>query len=108
MSLLATVRRLLGRDPSEKIRVHVMLKGRTGAGWHEVDERVSLPPGATLGELLDAVERRGVRLREIIDGSPHLGHTLMLNGERCPLDENTDRRLADGDEIFLLAPLAGG
>jgi molybdopterin converting factor small subunit len=33
---------------------------------------------------------------------------MMLNGERCPLDANTGRVLADGDEIYLLAPLAGG
>ena len=33
---------------------------------------------------------------------------MMLNGERCPLHANEDRVLADGDEIYLLAPLAGG
>ena len=48
------------------------------------------------------------RLRAAIDDSPHLRHTLMLNGERCPVDENLDRVLADGDEVYLLAPLAGG
>jgi len=107
MSALAALRRLFGRDEST-IRVHVMLKGRTGAGWHEVDENIALPAGATLGDLLDTAERRGIRLRELIAASPHLGHTLMLNGERCPVDANTDRALANGDEIFLLAPLAGG
>jgi molybdopterin converting factor small subunit len=33
---------------------------------------------------------------------------MMLNGERCPLAENLERVLQDGDEIYLLAPLAGG
>jgi len=106
MSVLASLRRLLGGEPA--IRVHVMLKGRTGRGWYELDERIALPEGATLAALFDAVERRGLDLREVIASSPHLGHTLMLNGERCPVDENLDRRLADGDEVFLLAPLAGG
>ena len=32
----------------------------------------------------------------------------MLNGERCPVDENRGHILADGDQIYLLAPLAGG
>jgi molybdopterin converting factor small subunit len=32
----------------------------------------------------------------------------MLNGERCPFEANKDRVLAEGDEIYLLAPLAGG
>jgi molybdopterin converting factor small subunit len=33
---------------------------------------------------------------------------MMLNGERCPLEDNRARPVADGDELYLLAPLAGG
>ena len=40
--------------------------------------------------------------------SPHLRDTLMLNGERCPLAEQGDRILAEGDQLYLLSPLAGG
>ena len=39
---------------------------------------------------------------------PRMTNTLMLNGERCPVDENLTRALADGDQVYLLAPLAGG
>ena len=102
------LRRLFRLDTGETIRVHVLLKGRTGSGWHEVDERIPLPAGATFATLLDVADRRGLPLRHAIETSPHLGHTLMLNGERCPLENNLERTLADGDEIFLLAPLAGG
>lgn len=113
MSALSGLRRLFGGSGSAsgsaaRVRVHVMLKGRSGSGWHDVDETFSLPEGATLGDLLDAADREGVGLRAAIDDSPHLRHTLMLNGERCPVDENLGRRLADGDEVYLLAPLAGG
>ena len=108
MSVLATLRRALGHERTDTIRVHVLLKGRTASGWHEVDERIVLPAGATFAVLLDVAERHGIGLRALIASSPHLGHTLMLNGERCPLDANLDRVLADGDEVFLLAPLAGG
>lgn len=90
------------------MRVHVLLKGRSGSGWHDVDETLVLPSGTTLGGLLDEADRRGIGLRAAIEDSPHLRHTLMLNGERCPVDENLDRPLADGDEVYLLAPLAGG
>ncbi len=38
----------------------------------------------------------------------HLRDTLMLNGDRCPVEENRDRVLSDGDQIYLLAPIAGG
>jgi molybdopterin converting factor small subunit len=108
MSVLSALRRALGAAPADAVRVHIILKGRTGAGWHDVDTHLDLPAGATLATLLDAAERRGIRLRAAIADSPHLGQTLMLNGQRCPVDDNLSRPLADGDEIYLLAPLAGG
>ncbi|MNC92943.1 hypothetical protein D3C83_94670 [compost metagenome] len=52
--------------------------------------------------------RHAIDLREAIAQSPHLRHTLMLNGERCPLDDNLARVLQDGDELYLLSPIAGG
>ncbi len=91
-----------------KIRVHVLIKGRIGEGWQDVDRTFALPEGATLEALLDAADRAGVELRKAIASSPHLAHTLMLNGERCPVQDNLSRALADGDQIYLLAPLAGG
>lgn len=90
------------------IRVRVLMKGRIGAGWEDVDRTFALPPGSALRHLLDEADRKGVGLRRAIERSPHLRHTLMLNGERCPVDENLDRPLADGDEVYLLAPVAGG
>ncbi|MDX2168551.1 MAG: MoaD/ThiS family protein [Deltaproteobacteria bacterium] len=108
MSVLAALKRALGGAAADAIRVHVILKGRTGAGWHDVDTDVHLPAGATLATLLEVADRRGIHLRDAIAASPHLGHTLMLNGQRCPVEENLARPLADGDEIYLLAPLAGG
>lgn len=84
------------------------MKGRIGEGWQDVDRTFSLPPGATLATLLDAAERDGVALRDAIAKSPHLAHTLMLNGDRTPLEENLDRTLSDGDQVYLLAPLVGG
>ncbi len=110
MSVLAALRRRLRPRASSdgELRVHVIVKGRIGDGWYDVDEQVPLPAGATLATLLDEAERRGIRLRAAIADSPHLRHTLMLNGTRCPVEENLSRPLVDGDEIYLLAPLAGG
>ena len=110
MSVLSALRRRLRprEAPAGAIRVHVILKGRIGDGWHDVDEQIPLPAGATLSTLLDEAERRGIRLRAAIADSPHLRHTLMLNGTRCPVEENLGRPLADGDELYLLAPFAGG
>lgn len=91
----------------KKIKVRVFVSGRIGAGWRSLDETFALPEGATLGKLLDAAER-DYDLRRAIAESPHLRHTLMLNGERCPIDENQERVLHDGDQLYLLGPIAGG
>ena len=109
MSLGARLRGLFGQGEAKAgVRVHVLLKGRIGSGWLDVDRHFELPEGATLQTLLDVAERQGVSLKAAIADSPHLKHTLMKNGERCPLAENLATPLNDGDEIYLLAPFAGG
>jgi molybdopterin converting factor small subunit len=90
------------------IRVHLMVRGRVGEGWLDVDEEIKIPAGTTLAEFIALVGRRGIPLAEAIEKSPHLAHTLMWNGDRCPVDESSGRTLADGDQIYLLSPLAGG
>lgn len=92
----------------DTIRVHVLIKGRIGDGWHDIDEHVRIPAGTTLGRLVEVADNAKIPLREALAKSPHLVDTLMLNGERCPLAEHADRELRDGDELYLLAPLAGG
>ena len=85
-----------------------MIRGRIGEDWKDVDEHLRVPAGTTLGKLVEVAEAAGVPLREALACSPHLVDTLMLNGERCPFEANRERELADGDEIYLLAPIAGG
>lgn len=92
----------------DHIRIHVVIKGRIGDAWRDVDEHLRVPAGTTLGKLVDTADAAQVPLREALDRSPHLVDTMMLNGERCPFTEHAERVLADGDEIYLLAPLAGG
>jgi len=98
--------RLFGGRP--KIAVHVLIRGRIGDGWYDIDRALKVPAGTTLSQLLAIGERAGIPFAEALERSPHLRHTLMLNGERCPVEEHSDRVMADGDELFLLAPIAGG
>jgi len=101
--------RLFGaKERGAHVRVHVVIKGRIGDSWQDVDRVLELPVGATLATLFERAERDGIPLRDAVDKSPHLRHTLMWNGERCPVDEHAQRVLSDGDEVYLLAPLAGG
>ncbi len=99
---------LRARLRGDRIRVHVLLKGRIGDGWVDVDKTLRLAPGTTLGALVDTGDRHGVPLAHALANSPHLTDTLMLNGDRCPIEEHRGRELKDGDELYLLAPLAGG
>ncbi len=92
----------------DTIRIHVIIKGRIGDAWRDVDEHVRVPSGTTLGRLVEVAEAARIPLRDALDNSPHLIETMMLNGERCPFADNTDRELHDGDELYLLAPIAGG
>lgn len=96
------------KDNAPTIGVHVLIRGRIGDGWYDLDETVRLPLGTTLAQLVAASERLKLPLETALRDSPHLAHTLMWNGERCPVEEHGNRALADGDELFLLAPLAGG
>jgi molybdopterin converting factor small subunit len=90
------------------VRVHVLIRGRIGDDWKDVDQYVRVPEGTTLARFVEVAESAGIPLRDALAHSPHLHDTMMLNGERCPLADNTERVLADGDELYLLAPLAGG
>ena len=36
----------------DAITIHVLIRGRIGDGWYDVDERVALPPGTTLAQLV--------------------------------------------------------
>jgi hypothetical protein len=108
MSWLGRVSGLFRRDEPGTIRVRVVLKGRMGQSWFDVDQRVPLPAGATLATLIEQADARGLRFSEAIEHSPHLRHTLMWNGQRAPVEENLSRALADGDQVYLLGPLAGG
>ena len=97
-----------GSNRTPRVRVHVLIRGRIGHGWYDIDRVLEVDAGTTLGQLIDGAEARGVPLAEAIASSPHLAHTLMLNGTRCPVAEHRERVLADGDELYLLAPIAGG
>jgi molybdopterin converting factor small subunit len=99
---------IFDRLRGDQIRIHILIKGRIGDGWKDIDEHLRIPAGTTLGKLVEVADAANIPLREALDHSPHLVDTMMLNGERCPFAENAERVLEDGDEIYLLAPLAGG
>ena len=99
---------IFDRHRGGSVKIHILIKGRIGETWKDVDQYMKLPVGTTLGKLVEIADNAGVPLREALNHSPHLTDTMMLNGERCPFGENAERVIEDGDELYLLAPLAGG
>jgi molybdopterin converting factor small subunit len=99
---------IFDRLRGDHVRVHILIRGRIGDNWREVDEYLRIPAGTTLARVVEVADAAGIPLSDALANSPHLVDTLMLNGARCPFEENRDRVLVDGDEIYLLAPLAGG
>jgi sulfur carrier protein ThiS len=90
------------------VKIHLIIRGRIGDDWLDIDRELQIPDGTTLGELIEIADKRGIPLADALANSPHLAHTLMLNGERCPIDTHRDHALSHGDQLYLLAPLAGG
>jgi molybdopterin converting factor small subunit len=99
---------IFDRLRGDSLRIHILIRGRIGDEWRDIDTYLRVPQGTTVARLVEVADRAGVPLRHALEHSPHLAETMMLNGERCPLAEAGDRPLADGDELYLLAPLAGG
>jgi molybdopterin converting factor small subunit len=99
---------IFDRLRGESLRVHIIIRGRIGDEWRDVDTYLRVPQGTTLAQLVEVAEGAGIPLRDALARSPHLADTMMLNGERCPLEEHGERPIANGDELYLLAPLAGG
>ena len=99
---------LFDRLRGDQIKIHVVIRGRIGDDWKDIEEYVRVPAGTTLDKLIDIADEAGIPLREALAHSPHLTDTIMLNGERSPIAENAARELKDGDELYLLAPIAGG
>ncbi len=99
---------IFDRLRGDQIKIHILIRGRIGDDWLDVDTHLRVPLGTTLGKLVEVADGADIPLRKALENSPHLTDTIMLNGERCPFVENSERPLADGDELYLLAPLAGG
>jgi hypothetical protein len=99
---------IFDRLRGDQCKVHILIRGRIGDEWHDVDTYLRVPAGTTLGKLVEVADGAGIPLRHALDNSPHLTETMMLNGERCPIGENGERVIQDGDEIYLLAPIVGG
>ncbi len=100
---------MFGR-PKPALRVEVTVQGLLGAAYLSVLATVTLPAGATVRDLLAELTRMGeldpdayAALRDV--PAPL---TLLVNGEAVTGRGRARTRLADGDAVTILTPVAGG
>lgn len=76
----------------------------------EIDEALEFGAAATVGDALERLERTGAiparAAAEMRRGRSAV--SLLVNGQRHQWQEVAARPLADGDEISLVSPFAGG
>lgn len=72
------------------VRVFGLLRLDSGISWLELE-------GGTVGEILE-------RLPEALDKKKIGRYTLLVNGKPA----NVKTGLKDGDELYILSPVAGG
>ncbi len=102
--------KLFGRKP--KVPIRVSLNVRAFVEGHMVrlslDARAS--EGDSLKDLLKQLSRDGTvdaaAIRHILRRTA--GLTVLKNGERLAMPEAASAGLADGDELSILTPMAGG
>lgn len=92
------------------MQVTIQYSGQLKLAVGRADERLELPEGATLDDLVRALAERhdnGAR-RFFVDEAGEMQPTLMLVVNNRQVPAGTRQTLADGDEVMLLQPISGG
>ncbi|MBX5491795.1 MAG: MoaD/ThiS family protein [Chloroflexi bacterium] len=92
-----------------RVTVHVFDEIRERLGRKAVT--VVLPAPATLGVLLHTLATEVDPLFAELgptEAAPYAVHAVLVNGRRLQLDRDEATPLADGDQVYLIPPIAGG
>lgn len=91
---------------SRRLRVRVLVRGVVGRQLIRWEGTVTLPAGATLGDVLRrAGPACGADLRAAVQRQ---NPVLMVDGDRVEVPEGLGRAVADGAEVTWLMPMGGG
>ncbi len=92
------------------MQVTIQYSGQLKLAVGRDDERLELPEGATLDELVRAVAQRhdNSARRFFVDDDGNAQPTLMLVVNNRQVPAGTRQELADGDEVVILQPISGG
>jgi molybdopterin synthase sulfur carrier subunit len=94
-----------------KVTVRSIALIRTLLGNEQVE--LALPEGATVGDVLARMAELGdpklaMYLAEPKEKSAHAPLRIMVNGRDITVLDGRETRVADGDDILVFIPIAGG
>jgi sulfur carrier protein ThiS len=102
--------RLFGRRRTEPIKVKLHVRAFMDGQMLRVAADVDAHRGDRLKDLLRQLRRSGTVdssiVRQILRGNP--GVMVLRNGEHLTMPGAANEILADGDEVSVLTPIAGG
>jgi molybdopterin converting factor small subunit len=102
--------KLLSSRRTEPIRVKLHVRAFIDGRMLRVATEVDAQEGDRLKDLLKQLRRNGTVdssvVRQALRGNPAV--MVLRNGERLTMPGAVDEVLADGDEVSLLTPMAGG
>ena len=101
---------LFGRQRSEPIKVKLHVRAFIDGRMLRVAADADAQKGDRLKDLLKRLRRAGTLdssvVRQVLRGNPAV--MVLRNGERLTMPGAANEILADGDEVSVLTPMAGG
>ncbi len=91
-----------------EVQVHYAAQLKAAAG--EAVQKISVPPGATVRDLLELLaEKHGPSMRALLfDDEGALRRSILVFLGEEQLGRDLDRELKEGAEVTILSPVAGG
>ena len=91
-----------GAQQPGRIRVHVLIKGRIGEGWYDVDRTIAVPAGTTLARAARSRAAPGPAAARRDRGEP--SPATHPDVERRPLSRRRARRASAAGRRLALSP----
>ena len=88
------------------MKVSVVIHGFLEQRSIHVNRELKIKEGSTIK---DALSKIGKKIKvDLLQLLSKVNPVVMINNERAEIPKDLSRKLADGDEIVILQPLAGG
>lgn len=91
------------------MKIHFLLKGYMLGTFLDHDFDLNLPEGTTLKQALRRAGReRRVDFDRVLAEHEVIRESILVSGRRLDWPGCLDHVLQDGDDVYMLSPLAGG